>query len=489
MSRDTPKNIGTKFTSRRKFLKGAAGIGLLSASATNVKAGTSENSNQAKTKAKNCIFLVVDGMGRGTLSLANDYALFCTGRPLNWLNLLHNKKVTTALQNTASASSLVTDSAAAGSAWATGKRIRNGQINISMEGESLEPFFLKAKALGKSIGLVSTARITHATPASFVASVANRDDEDTIAQQYLEHEVDLLMGGGARHFIRPGCSLLEDFKQKGYSCFKTKSSMFKNDNASKILGLFGDTHFPYAVDRKHSKQYFQVPKLEEMFQFSLSHLSRNKSGFCLQLEAARVDHAGHAKDMASIVEEQLEFDRCIPIAVDFVDKNPDTLLIITTDHGTGGCQLNGIGHRYEGVYKTMGRINKIKASYEFLAEKLHQIKKPEKQLFSSLLGIGLNEKDLNVIQSMMDQTYSIFPFGYREKTGQGYEGYSHDYLAANLGSYFERYFYEQTGVAWTSDAHTSELVDLIAYGACSESIPQFIQNYELNGLLRNALKI
>ena len=137
----------------------------------------------------------------------------------------------------------------------------------------------------------------------------------------------------------------------------------------------------------------------------------------------------------------------------------------------------------------MGRINKIKASYEFLAEKLHQIKKPEKQLFSSLLGIGLNEKDLNVIQSMMDQTYSIFPFGYREKTGQGYEGYSHDYLAANLGSYFERYFYEQTGVAWTSDAHTSELVDLIAYGACSESIPQFIQNYELNGLLRNALKI
>ena len=102
---------------RRSFKKNTIGFSLLSASALNAKA---ENINRAVSKvggATNCIFLVVDGMGRGTLSIANDFSLKNFGRELNWIQLLKNKSVNTSLQNTASANSLVTDSAAAGSAW------------------------------------------------------------------------------------------------------------------------------------------------------------------------------------------------------------------------------------------------------------------------------------------------------------------------------------------------------------------------------------
>lgn len=474
---------------RRKFLKGAAGIGLFTATTLSTKAESITIANQAHKGAKNCIFLVVDGMGRGTLSLANDYVKHLTGHELNWLQLLKNQQVASALQNTASESSVVTDSAAASTAWGSGERVPNGHINVRSDGKHLNPLFAIAKDKGKAIGLVTTTRITHATPAGFVACVKERDNEVSIAQQYLKHEVDVLLGGGARNFLGDNGSLLKDFQQGGYAFCKTRDEMMLSKESSKLLGLFSDTHMPYAIDRKHSKNYRQVPKLEEMFRVALSNLSKRESGFCLQVEAGRVDHAGHAQDIASMMEEQLEFDRCIPIAMDFVEKHPDTLLIITTDHGTGGCQLNGFGKGYKGSNGAVEAISKIKASYEFVAEQLHIAKKLDKDLFLSSLGINLKDQDLSIIQSMLDEDYRIYPFGYRDSGEEHFAGFKRDYLAANLGSYFKEYFLETMGIGWTSDAHTSELVDLMAYGLGSDSIPQYIENFELNRYLREALNI
>lgn len=474
---------------RRKFLKQAAGLSALTVAAPALQAESSVLSAAGQKGAKNCIFLVVDGMGRGTLSTSNEYALYQTGRELNWLTLLKEKKVTTALQNTASQSSRVTDSAAASSAWASGQRIPNGRINVTAEGEELEPLFARAKAGGKAIGLVTTTRITHATPASFVASVKDRNDELSIAQQYLDREIDLLMGGGARYFNQEGTQLLKAYQASGYTTVDSLDALLANEKRSKLLGLFSESHLPYAIDRKHAKQHFQVPSLPAMFRVALNNLSQNEAGFCLQVEAGRVDHAGHAKDVAAIVEEQWEFDQCIPIALDFVDQNPDTLLIITTDHGTGGCQFNGFGDSYAGSNGTMRRIAKIQASFESLAESTQQLKRADRNLFRSKLGIDISAKDEAVIQSMLDGAYRIQASGYHDALKDSESGYKHDYLAANLASYFEAYLFRQTGIGWTSNAHTAELVDLIAYGAESETIPNYIQNYELNALLKNALKL
>ncbi|MAV39145.1 MAG: hypothetical protein CML12_01005 [Puniceicoccaceae bacterium] len=483
-SLEPPHNQG-----RRKFLKQAAGISALTAASPALLGESPDLSPVRPHGVKNCIVLVVDGMGRGTLSTTNEFSLNQTGQELNWLKLLKDKNVSSALQNTASQNSRVTDSAAASSAWASGQRIPNGRINVTAEGKELEPVFKRAKAHGKAIGLVSTTRITHATPASFVASVKDRNDELSIAQQYLDQEIDLLMGGGSRYFNQEDSQLLKAFQASGYTCVDSVDALLANEKRTKLLGLFAESHLPYAIDRKYAKQHFQVPSLSAMFRIALNNLSQNEAGFCLQVEAGRVDHAGHAKDVAAIVEEQLEFDQCIPIAVDFVDQNPDTLLIITTDHGTGGCQFNGFGEAYGGSNLTMRRISKIRASFESLAESTLRLNRADRNLFRSQLGINLSSEDASVIQSMLEGDYRIQASGYRDTLAGSESGFQHDYLAANLSSYFESYFFKHTGIGWTSNAHTAELVDLIAYGAESESLPKYIQNYELCALIRNALKI
>ena len=206
-SLEPPHNQG-----RRKFLKQAAGISALTAASPALLGESPDLSPVRPHGVKNCIVLVVDGMGRGTLSTTNEFSLNQTGQELNWLKLLKDKNVSSALQNTASQNSRVTDSAAASSAWASGQRIPNGRINVTAEGKELEPVFKRAKAHGKAIGLVSTTRITHATPASFVASVKDRNDELSIAQQYLDQEIDLLMGGGSRYFNQEDSQLLKAFQ-------------------------------------------------------------------------------------------------------------------------------------------------------------------------------------------------------------------------------------------------------------------------------------
>ena len=209
--------------SRRNFIKGAglAGFaGVLGHPATAAE-------SQRGQSAKNMIFLVADGMGTGPLSLARYWRLGNAGLALNWVQLLERPGVRRALQGTASASSPVTDSAAAGSAWGCGQRINNGAINVNPKGESLEPIFVRAKKAGKVTGCVSTCRITHATPAAFVANVAHRDLEDEIALQYLERGVDVLLGGGRRHFKSEARDLLPAFASKGYAISETLGDLRK----------------------------------------------------------------------------------------------------------------------------------------------------------------------------------------------------------------------------------------------------------------------
>ena len=141
-------------------------------------------------------------MSHGTLGLANQWKLRHQQAAPHWLKLLERPDINRSLQDTASANSPVTDSAAAGSAWGCGQRINNGAINYDPQGKALKPILSYAKEAGKQTGLVTTCRLTHATPAAFTVNVKERGMENAIARQYLEREVDVLLGGGARHFLQ-----------------------------------------------------------------------------------------------------------------------------------------------------------------------------------------------------------------------------------------------------------------------------------------------
>jgi alkaline phosphatase len=193
-------------------------------------------------KAKNIIFLVSDGMSSGTLNMADIYLSRKTGTGSNWLNLYRENKVTRALMDMASASSLVTDSAAASSSWGGGFRVKNGALNIGVNGEEYLPVWQKFKKAGKMAGCVTTVPITHATPAGFCANSKSRNSQDEIAETYLLVDFDVMMGGGSQYFDKDKRKDKKDmfaaFASKGYQVAKTRTEMLASSNEKPLLGVF-----------------------------------------------------------------------------------------------------------------------------------------------------------------------------------------------------------------------------------------------------------
>jgi len=459
----------SELSSRRQFLKvsGLAGAASLLPGC----AAAAEAKNAAH--AKNVIFLVADGLCHGTVGLAHHWKLRHTNTALNWIQLFDQDGMRRAYQDTASASSPVTDSAAAGSSWGCGQRVNNGAINTDPTGKALTPILSYAKKAGKATGLVSTCRITHATPASFATNVASRNDEDAIARQYLEREIDVLLGGGARHFKQNKSegrefNLLPEFAAKDYQIVKDRSELSAAASAqSRLLGLFSDSHIPYALDRQQGGGLKDVPTLPEMFQAALQRLKGMKDGFVLQVEGGRVDHAGHANDPGAILPEFLEFDACIPIALEFLKSNPDTMLIVTTDHGTGGCQLNGIGDAYNGSGPALDQFDQFKHSFEWLQNRFRQTGRFNAKDVETALSITPTKAQGAIVQAALDDEVK--------------------YLSGALGRAFGAQIKELTAVGWSSSKHTGECVDFFAFGPGSEAVPPFIKNYEVFGLVASAL--
>lgn len=428
----------------------------------------------ATGKAKNVIFLVVDGMCNGTLGLAHHWKLRHEGQAPAWVQLFERPDLHRSLQDTASASSPVTDSAAAASAWGSGQRVMNGAINVSPDGKALKPILSYAKDAGKKTALVSTCRITHATPAGFATSVPQRDQENEIARHYLEREVDLILGGGTRHFVQKQkdgsiVDLLPLFKEKGYHIAQNRTELRRAKKSQRLLGLFADSHVPYAIDRKNDPALSGIPDLPEMFQTALTHLNGSSKGFFLQVEGGRVDHAGHANDAGAILHEYLEFDRCIPIALDYIKSHPDTLLIVTTDHGTGGCQLDGQGKSYNGTGSALDRINQMTQSFEWLEDTFAKNGRFDPAVFTRATGIQPTSAQTAIMQTALDG---------KEK-----------YLSSAINRAFGKELNALTSVGWSSGKHTAECVDLLAFGPGAQPIPPFINNNELFGHMLAAMGI
>jgi alkaline phosphatase len=458
---------------RRQFLKfsglaGAASVLPVGRS----EASTPTQQGKASGPAKNVIFLVVDGLSHGTLGLANQWKLRHHQTVPNRLRVLDYPELVRSVQDTASANSPVTDSAAAGSAWGCGKRVNNGAINYDPQGNQLKPILSYAKEAGKRTGLVTTCRITHATPAAFAVNVEKRGMEDAIARQYLEREVDVLLGGGARHFMQEQAdgSIIDyrpKFREAGYTVLSNRSDLASAGAAERMLGLFSESHIPYVIDRKNDRSLSHVPDLVDMFKGALSSLSGAKEGFFLQVESGRVDHAGHANDAGAILHEYLEYDDCIPVALEYVAAHPDTLLIMTTDHGTGGCQLDGQGKRYLGSGTALDRINTLNHSFEWLQGRFRASGKFDDRDFMRATGIQPTDKQGMIVQKALDEDTK--------------------YLSGALIEAFGEQLNELTAVGWSSSKHTAECADLLALGPGAERIPAYMKNNELFGHMMEAM--
>lgn len=240
--------------SRRTFL---SRTGLAAAAATGVAAPhLARSAEQLLTtpgqKPRKIIHLVSDGMSAGTFTCADRFSALTRERPLAWVKLMATAGAQHAFMSTRSLNSLVTDSAAAASAWGSGSRVANGAVNLLPDGRALTPLCSLFGDAGWARGLVTTTEITHATPAGFAANVRTRDHAPLIAAQYLERKIDVLLGGGRAYFDpakrRDRRDLRAEFAAAGYTVVQDRAGLEKAPLASRLLGTFADGHLPFTLD-------------------------------------------------------------------------------------------------------------------------------------------------------------------------------------------------------------------------------------------------
>jgi len=283
----------------------------------------------------NIILFIGDGMGFEAVRAAGMYA---NSRPgsLCFENFPGKSAMTTH-----SASSEITDSAASGTAIATGHKVNNGVLSLAIPGDDKPlPTVLEIlKKQGKSVGLVTTTYITHATPAAFAAHQPSRANAAEIAADYLDDTRPNVLFGGGGMGMTPQLA-----RQHGYRVVQDANelSQLDTETASMVSGQFGQGHMPYEYDSLGN-----LPHLSQMTETALKVLDNNPQGFFLMVEGGRIDHAGHANDLARNIYETIEFARAVAISLKWADSHPDTIIIVTADHETGGLQItknNGKGN-------------------------------------------------------------------------------------------------------------------------------------------------
>ena len=318
--------------------------------------------SQQVDKPTSVIYLIGDGMGFGAVS-----SLLLTEEEETGFEMAP----VIGLNETCSANNYVTDSPAGGTALATGTRTCNGFLGVGPDSVQLVSILKKAQQQGKKTGIVVNTTLTEATPGAFYAGVTSRKESYTIAQQFTESNVDIAIGAGLSAFIqRPdSVDLTEVLINKGYDVYLDWKSVLSSQS-EKFVGILemSDVHRRNKVrttasaadgaevclaaklaaeSADHDTTRFAEPTvyLEKACMKAIEQLEKNApNGYFLMIESAIIDGYGHNNDAEGMVEEMQEFNRTLKALVAYVKKHPNTLLVVTADHETGGTSVSYKSH-------------------------------------------------------------------------------------------------------------------------------------------------
>jgi alkaline phosphatase len=428
-------------------------------------------------KAKNIIFLVSDGMSTGTLNMADLYLNRKMGHGSNWLQLYRDSRINRALMDTASASSIVTDSSAGSSSWGGGFRVNNGSLNVGPNGEVHMPIWQKFKKSGKMAGCVTTVPITHATPAGFCVNSKSRNAQEDIAEQYLELGFDIMMGGGNNYFSpeirKDKKDMYAAYKAKGYQVARSRNEMLAADTHKPILGVFYDDALPYSIDRKSSKELTEnIPTLAEMAQKAIDRMKDHKNGFVLQIEGGKVDWAAHANDIGALIYDQVAFDEAVKVAIDFAEKDKETLVIITTDHGNANPGV--IYGKYANA--NFDSIQNYTQTNEWILNSIspQSTVKQVHDIIEHANGKTITDEDAKTVLSYYD--------GLHKEDGL----YNYKKLPYKAFSEMQQ---KTNSVGWISMDHSADYVELAMFGPGSDLLKPFVKNTDLHYLMLQAAEV
>ena len=273
-------------------------------------------------EVKSIIYLIGDGMGLSSVSM-----MMVEG---GYEPTIFDGAENIALQKTYSMDNRVTDSAASGTALATGCKTNNTHLGVSADGAVLENLMEVAHGKGKRTGLVVTTYIQHATPAAFYAHINSRHEYQAISEQLAASSLDVAIGGGMAFFKEVyGDDVKRSLRKRGFELATTMDEVRATPEDSRLVALLAD----YEVG-SNTGSYLADATSE-----ALRLLADDEDGFVLMVEGSLIDGMGHANDAKAQQLEMQSFMQAVEVAVAFANENPGTLVVVTADHSTGGLSI------------------------------------------------------------------------------------------------------------------------------------------------------
>ena len=428
---------------------------------------TNINTIENTRAPKNIIMVIADGMGP---AYTTSYRYF-NDNPVTELieeTVFDRLLVGSASTYPARISGLVTDSAASATALSTGFKTYNGAIALDVNKNSVETVLEFAKKQGKKTGIVVTSQINHATPASYLAHNESRNNYNEIADSYIDNGIksDVYLGGGWKYFLRDDRNLIDEFKAAGFQYIDNYSALDNLKDNTPVIGLFGDKGLPSALD--DSNQH----RLSTMTKAAINQLENNK-GYFLLVEASQVDWAGHSNDISAAMAEMSDLAKTMEYLEQYVKQNPDTLVILTADHSTGGLTVGANG-KYEWhpeILRTM------KSTPSAIAKKLSKKKITEK-LLTELLNFKVTDNEVKKIQAAKDVAIDKLS-AYKRLDQNDKLTVAKPSMSKIISSSIKKIIDIRTNTGWTSDGHTAIDVPVHTLGRSSEMFKGKIDNTDI----------
>jgi alkaline phosphatase len=432
---------------------------------------------------KNIIIMFADGAASTQWDFGRYSSTVLRQQPFATTDVVFRRGVV-GLLATNSQDFYVTDSAAAASAMSIGVKVKNGAVSITPDGQSPPTVMEAAKAAGKRIGLVTTATVYDATPAAFALHARTRRDSQALVDQLLALEPDVLMGGGADYFLpdgapggkrKDGRDIIAAFRAKGYPVARTTAELAAA-SGPKLLALFATDDMDFELDRDPARE----PTTAEMAAAALKALGQQSpNGFVLLVENENIDTAGHRNDAASLMRALWAFDDAVKVALEFQRRHPETLVLVTGDHETGGfsptyalkdLSSTASSNRFYSGDEHLRMLGRITTSFDAAADKL--AKQPSGEALDQLLarhfpGFRLDPdlRELILGGKTDERTFTYLP---------------HNALGRMVA--------RQTGYYWGTSGHTPQPVLVGAIGPGAQMFHGYQDNTDFGRHLHQLIR-
>lgn len=430
------------------------------------------------TRPKNLVFFISDGCGPATFGLARAYKSEMEDNPVLFLDAYQKGSVITRAD-----SAWVTDSAASATAYACAIKTYNGAIAVDRDTTAVETILEAAEKAGFNTGIVSTATITHATPAAFSSHVPVRAMQYEIATQQIRQGIEVIMGGGRMFYMpleggagrKDSLNVLQEAIDMGYHDVNNRDELLEASELP-IIGLFTDGQMAYEIDRDKEAE----PSIAEMTRKALELLSDSGKPFFIMIEAGRIDHAGHANDPAAHLWDMLAYDEAWKVAIDFAMQDGETLVVGTSDHETGGLALgvpvpgrSALDYQFDPA-----RLAGITSSIPFFTNDI-----------LARIASG-SPVDRAWLMGELQSRFAIIPDSVETEVDRIFDDWADigDTLASiRIHRFLSRETSSSARIGWATRGHTAVDVPIFAYGPGSELIGGVMDNTEVGLALWEAL--